>query len=123
MEYPVVNQSCKTKRVCLALDLKDDPGLIKEYLDYHSPEKHWKEIADGIKQAGVLVMDIYKIDTRMIMICDIPEILDIDEVWAKMGTYPRQSEWGQLMSKYQEALPGHQLEWVKMERVFTLPES
>ena len=108
------------KRVCLTLDLINNPELIAEYKEYHSPEHHWAEIMQGVKQSGVTLMDIYLIDNRMFMICEVPAELDFDICWDEMGTYPRQDEWGELMKKFQQAIPGHNLEWVKMERVFTM---
>ena len=109
------------KRFCLALDLKNEPELISEYLQYHSPESFWNVIGEGIKKAGVEVMDIYNVDNRLFMICEIPVEVDLDEAWQKMGTYEKQAEWGALMSKFQQALPGHKLEWVKMEKVYSNP--
>ncbi len=110
------------KRVCLALDLKNDPDLIAGYLSYHSPENAWPEISAGIKKSGIEIMDIYQADNRLFMICEMPLEVDFDEAWQKMGTYERQAEWGALMSKFQQALPGHQLEWVKMKKVYQNPE-
>ena len=46
----------KTKRYCLALDLKNDPDLIKTYKEYH--ENVWPEIIASIKEAGVEKLDI-----------------------------------------------------------------
>jgi L-rhamnose mutarotase len=109
------------KRYCLTLDLKNDPELITEYLKYHSPEHYWNVIGEGIKKSGVEVMDIYNVDNRLFMICEMPVDVDIDEAWQKMGTYERQGEWAELMSKFQQALPGHKLEWVKMNKVYQNP--
>mgnify|MGYP004704907077 CR=1 FL=1 len=96
--------------------------LIADYINHHSPENVWKEIAEGIKKSGVEVMDIYNIDNRLFMICEMPVEVDIDEAWQKMGTYERQSEWATLMSHFQQALPGHELGWVKMKKVYQNPE-
>jgi L-rhamnose mutarotase len=106
----------------MALDLKNDPELIKEYLQYHTPEFGWKVINEGIKKSGVEIMDIYQVDNRLFMICELPVDVDFEEAWQKMGTYERQEEWGKLMSKFQQALPGHNLEWVKMKRIYKIPE-
>lgn len=109
------------KRVCLALDLKDDPELIREYIWYHSPGNGWPEIAAGIKKSGIEIMDIYQVDNRLFMICEMPAALDFDAAWQKMGTFERQSEWGALMAKFQQALPGHAMEWVRMQRIYKNP--
>jgi L-rhamnose mutarotase len=119
--YYIDSLSYPTKRICLALDLKNDPGLIAEYRNYHSPANYWKRIGHGIRKAGIAVMDIYLVDNRMFMICEIPVERDFEEVWKAMGQYEGQNEWEKLMAKFQQALPGHKLEWVKMEKVYEIP--
>ena len=120
-EYEVQKSPNTRKRVCLALDLKEDPKLIEKYKYYHRQENNWPEINEGIRKSGIELMDIYQLDNRMFMICEVDESSEFDQCWNKMGTYPRQDEWGKLMAKFQQALPGHKLEWVKMERVYSLP--
>ena len=110
------------KRYCFALDLKDEPELIASYLNYHSPEHFWSEIGEGIKKSGIEIMDIYNVDNRLFMICEMPEDVDIDEAWEKMSSYERQQEWAALMRKFQQALPGHKPEWIKMNKVYQNPE-
>lgn len=123
METEIVrNYGQPFKRFCLTLDLKNDPALIEEYIKYHTPEHLWKEICDGIKKSGVQVMDIYNVDNRLFMICEMPVEVDFEEAWQKMGTYERQAEWAALMSKFQQAVPGHKLEWVKMKKIYQNPE-
>lgn len=110
-----------SKRICLALDLKNDPALMQEYKRYHSPEHYWNEIGEGIVKSGIPVMDIYMVDNRMFMICEVAIETDFDEAWNGIGQFERQTEWSELMSTFQQALPGHKLEWVKMERVYEIP--
>jgi L-rhamnose mutarotase len=119
-EYLVEAPPTAYKRICLTCDLKDDPELIQAYRDYHKPENNWPEINDGIRKSGIKIMDIYNVDNRMFMICEVEADLDFDACWSEMGTYPRQSEWGELMANFQQAMPGHKLEWVKMDRVYSL---
>ena len=120
MEYPVKSLKNR-KRICLTLDLKDNPELIEKYKFYHKPENNWPEINDGIEAAGILSMEIYLVDNRMFMICEIDEKNNFDEVWKRIGTYPRQDEWFELMCNFIQAIPNHKLEWIKMEKVFELP--
>ena len=111
------------KRVCLTLDLKDNPELIEKYKFHHRSENSWPEINEGIRKAGILMMDIYLVDNRMFMICEIDEKDNFNEVWNNISKYPRQDEWFELMSNFIQAIPGRNLEWVKMERVFELPDN
>lgn len=115
-------QNKERQRVCLTLDLKDDPDLIRQYVHHHKRENNWPEINEGIRKAGIRVMDIYMVDTRMFMICEVDEDADFKSCWEEVGTYPRQGDWAELMNNFIQALPGHKVEWVKMEQVYSLPE-
>jgi L-rhamnose mutarotase len=108
----------------MALDLKDDLNLIDAYEQYHRPGNIWPEIPEGIRQAGVLDMQIYRIGTRLFMIVDHEENSSLAEVFGKMGAMPGQPEWAALMAGFQktlpEAKPGEH--WVAMTPVFLLNE-
>ena len=60
------------KRYCQTMDLKDNPELIKEYRKRHSEENAWKEILNGIREVGILEMEIYILGTRLVMIVETP---------------------------------------------------
>ncbi len=114
----------ETDRYCLALDLKPDTELMKEYQGLHSPDGMWPEIPGGIRKSGCLDMEIYIIDNHMFMIVDIPKGANLDEVWEKMGGYERQAEWGEFMLKFQQAVEGHgdEVKWVLMKKVCDLDD-
>jgi L-rhamnose mutarotase len=114
----------ETDRYCLALDLKPDSKLMKEYQGLHSPDGMWPEIPVGIRKSGCLDMEIYIIDNHMFMIVDIPKGADLDEIWEKMGTFERQAEWGEFMLKFQQAIEGHgdEVKWVLMKKVYDLDD-
>ncbi|RYF13796.1 MAG: L-rhamnose mutarotase [Flavobacteriales bacterium] len=57
-----------TQKFCLALDLKDDQKLIKEYKELH--QNVWPEIKKSIKDSGITVLDIYCSGNRLFMIID-----------------------------------------------------
>ena len=106
----------------MALDLKDDESLISEYEQYHRREGIWTEIPIGIKEAGILDMQIYRIGTRLFMIVEYDENTNLKTAFEKMGTMPRQQEWATLMAGFQkelpEAKPGEH--WATMTPVFLL---
>lgn len=113
------------KRFCLACDLKDDPELIKEYISYHSEEKAWPEIPKSIRDAGVMSMDIYITGNRLFMIMDTTDTFSF-EVKSQMDeNNPKVQEWEALMWKYQQELPWANKgeKWVRMEQIFSLPNS
>ena len=57
--YRVQEYHGPVKRYCQTLQLKDDPELIAEYRRRHSEGVAWKEIRDGIREVGILEMEIY----------------------------------------------------------------
>lgn len=120
--YAVKQYSGPVKRYCQTLDLKDDPKLIEEYKKRHSKEESWAEIRAGIKEVGILEMEIYILGTRLFMIVETPIDFDWDEAFAKLDTLPRQQEWEEYMSIFQVAAPGASSaeKWRMMERMFYL---
>ena len=54
MEYREIKSYTSFKRFCKSLDLYDDPGLIEEYKLIHSPGMTWPEVANGMKEIGIL---------------------------------------------------------------------
>ena len=79
-----------TKRYCQTLDLKDDPILIAEYVKRHSELEAWPEIRAGIREVGILEMELYILGTRLFMIVETP----LDFVWGqamnRLASLPRQ---------------------------------
>jgi L-rhamnose mutarotase len=108
------------KRYCLALDLKDDPELIREYEEYH--KKVWPEITESIRNSGVLKMDIYRAGNRLFMIMDAQDDFSLEHKNLVDQYNPRVQEWEKLMWKYQQALPhAHAGEkWMLMTKIFEL---
>ena len=86
-----------TKRYVQTMDLNDDTELIRRYREAHDKEHFWKEIGEGIKQVGILEMEIYILNNRLVMIVDTPADFDWDKAMAKLATLPRQAEWEQYV--------------------------
>lgn len=112
------------KRYVQTMDLKDDPALIAEYRRRHSREDSWKEIRDGIKEVGILEMELYILGTRIVMIVDTPLDFDWDKAMARLATLPRQQEWEDYMAMFQQCAKGatSNEKWQMMERMFYLYE-
>lgn len=112
------------KRYCFALDLKQDPDLIKEYKAYHAPGAVWPEIAQSIRDAGIVDMEIYLTGNRMFMIMEVEDAFDLDRKAAMDAANPKVQEWEELMWKFQQALPWARdgEKWIPMEPVFALRE-
>ena len=90
--YKVREYHGPVKRYCQMLSLKDDPALIAEYRNGHS-------------EVGRTPLDF-----------------DWDTAMAKMATLPRQEEWENYMSVFQQAEPGASSaeKWQLMDRMFHL---
>ena len=112
----------KTKRFCLALDLKNDKELIDAYKQYHAPENAWPEITKSIKEAGILDMEIYLTGNRLFMIMEVDDSFDPDKKAKMDATNPKVQEWEALMWKFQQALPWAKEgeKWIQMEQIFKL---
>lgn len=110
------------KRYCQTLDLRNEPKLIAEYRRRHEKGNIWPEIIEGIRSIGILEMEIYILGTRLFMIVETPVDFDWDEAMTKLSTLPRQAEWEDYMSLFQQAEAGASSaeKWQMMERMFHL---
>ena len=111
-----------TKRFCQTMDLRNDPQLIAEYVKRHSEHEVWKEIPAGIREVGILEMEIYLLGTRLFMILETPVDFNWDKAFARLATLPRQAEWEDYMAVFQLAEKGASSDekWQLMERIFHL---
>lgn len=120
--YRVQEYNGPVKRYCQTLDLKDDPELIAEYRKRHSEAESWPEIRNGIRDVGILEMEIYILGTRLFMIVETPLDFDWDSAMKKLASLPLQSEWEEYMSIFQVSEPGASSaeKWKLMDRMFHL---
>jgi len=89
------------KRFCKTLTLKDDPSLIADYKKVHSPAETWPEITQGMRDVGILNMEIYIFGTRLFMIMDTVPEFDHEKAMKELASKPRQSEWEAYVSRFQ----------------------
>ena len=110
------------KRWVQTMDLRDNPQLIAEYRRRHSRGEVWPEVLQGIRDCGLLEMEIYILGTRLVMICEAPLDVDWDEAMRRMASGPRQAEWEAFMAVFQQCDPGQTSDekWQMMERIFHL---
>lgn len=107
-------------RYCLALDLKDDTALIREYEEWH--RKVWPEIRQSITGAGITAMEIYRTGNRLFMIMETDDSFSFAQKASMDASNAKVQEWESLMWKYQQPLPwaAEGEKWVLMEKVFRL---
>ncbi len=106
------------KRLCFALDLKDDPNLIREYEAYH--QRVWPEILDSIRESGIQHMEIHRVQNRLFMIMDTADDFSLSQKAEMDARNPKVQEWESLMWAYQQALPGAEPgeKWMPMTSIF-----
>jgi len=107
-------------KYCLTLDLKDDLALIAEYERYH--EAIWPEIRESVASAGITGMEIYRFDTRLVMIMEVDDTFSFEHKAQMDAANPKVQEWEDLMWNYQQplkkAMKGEK--WVLMNKIFEL---
>ena len=113
-----------SKRYCKCIELKDDQKLIEEYKKLHAMGAAWPEITAGMKEVGILDMEIYISGTTLFMIMDTKADFDHEQAMEALSKLPRQAEWEAAVSKYQqtssEAAAGEK--WRLIERIYKLDQ-
>jgi L-rhamnose mutarotase len=107
------------RRLCFALDLVDDAGLIAAYERAHAPGAVWAEVTEGIRASGVAAMEIWRVGTRLFMIAEVADdwprplpdrLRAVDDRWqATMDRFQR---------RLAEAAEGEK--WAPMTRIYSL---
>ncbi|MDR6403806.1 MULTISPECIES: L-rhamnose mutarotase [Chryseobacterium] len=108
------------KKFCLALDLIDDPELIAEYEKYH--QNVWPEVKQSILDSGIINMEIYRIQNRLLMIVEADENFSFEAKNEADKNNLKVQEWEELMWKFQQQLPNSKPgeKWQLMDKIFSL---
>jgi L-rhamnose mutarotase len=123
MEYKEKSSHPEFKRFCKTLELRNDPELIAAYKKVHARENLWPEIMQGIREAGIIDMEIYLAGTRLFMIMDTVPDFDHEKAMAELAQKPRQKEWEAYVSRFQRSSAEATADekWQLIERIFKLP--
>jgi len=110
------------KRYCKTLALKEDAQLIEDYKKVHAPGAAWPEITLGMREVGIIDMEIYILGTRLFMIMDTVADFDHDKAMTELATKPRQSEWEAYVSRFQQSSAEATADekWQLMERIYKM---
>lgn len=108
------------KRFCQILELKDDPELIAQYKEVH--QHVWPEIKAGIREVGILDMEIYLHGHTLFMVVETEDAFDWVKDNERLAKLPRQAEWEAYVSRFQKADAGASSaeKWTLMPRIFKL---
>lgn len=114
--------STEHKRYCKTLSLKNDAQLIEDYKKVHAPGAAWPEITQGMREVGIIDMEIYLLGNQLFMIMDTVTDFDHDKAMAELATKPRQSEWEAHVSRFQQtsAEATADEKWQLMERIYKM---
>lgn len=112
------------KRYYQILDLKNDSSLIEEYKRHHQKEFYWDEVGKGIREVGILNMEIFLYMNHLVMVVEAPLDFDWDDAFSRLAEMPIQEKWEKQMSLFQKTsnnVNSSTDKWQKMERIFILP--
>jgi L-rhamnose mutarotase len=111
------------KRYVLALDLKDDPKLIRAYEEWHT--RVWPEVLKSVRDSGIRKMEIFRAGNRLTMIIEASDSFTPESKARADRANPKVQEWEKLMWNYQQALPFAKPgeKWVAMKPIFAAPST
>jgi L-rhamnose mutarotase len=124
MEYLNRTSHKSYKRFCKTLELNNDPVLIEDYRRVHASGGVWPEITRGMKEVGIVDMEIYLFGTRLFMIMDTVPDFDHEKAMNELAKKPRQSEWEAHVSRFQKtsAEASADEKWQLIERIYKFGE-
>lgn len=110
------------KRYCKTMELRNDPLLIETYKKAHAKGAAWPEITQGMKEVGIIDMEIYLLGTKLFMIMDTTADFDHDKAMTELALKPRQSEWEAHMSQFQDSSAESTADqkWQLMEQIYKM---
>lgn len=102
----------------LALDLKNDPELIKQYDLWH--QEIWPEITKSIQDSGITKMEIYRYQNRLFMTVEATDSFSFEQKNKMDSDNERVQEWERLMWTFQQSMPSTKPgeKWVLMNKIF-----
>jgi hypothetical protein len=94
--------------VLLTANLVADPGMQKEYMDYHATQfEKWPELSKGFCNAGFQQLLIYRHGRQLMLVISIPKGESLDRLNPKTTeNNPKVDQWNAIMKKYQEGIRG-----------------
>ena len=116
------NKQILFRRYCKTMKLRNDASLIEAYKRAHAKGSAWPEITQGMKEVGIIDMEIYLYGATLFMIMDTVPDFDHDKAMAELSRKPRQSEWETYMSQFQDTSSGATAnqKWQLMERIYKM---
>jgi|TARA_Y100001949_G_scaffold168209_1_gene166693 L-rhamnose mutarotase len=107
------------KTYAQAIDLVNDPKIIKKYDDYH--QNVWPEDLEAMKTHGISRMKIWRVSNRLFMLMETSDDYDPSTYSEYTDNDPKSKEWDDIMRKMQQKIPGTENSadwWASMNLVF-----
>ena len=103
-----------------AIDLKDDPERIDEYVCHHRAV--WPEVTDGLRAIGIRSMRIFRGGTRLFMLIETDDGFDPARDYQTYARDPRTRAWDELMRTFQQPAPFARAGewWTPLEEIFDI---
>mgnify|MGYP004449464259 CR=1 FL=1 len=110
------------KRYCQMMEMPNDAQLLEKYREVHA--NVWPIIKEGIREVGILDMQIFMRGNVAFMIMDTTDDFDFVADTARLMTLPRQREWEAYVAEFQGKDPNADSteKWQIMENIFLLNE-
>lgn len=110
------------KRYCKTMELRNDSALIEAYKKAHAKGAAWPEITQGMKEVGIIDMEIYLLGTKLFMIMDTTADFDHNKAMQELAIKPRQSQWEAHMAQFQDssAEATADQKWQLMDRIYQM---
>jgi L-rhamnose mutarotase len=103
------------------INLKDDPDILRRYVEYHRAA--WPEVERGLKSIGIHRMMIWMMGRQLFMFMETDDSFAPERDFARYeASNPRIKEWQDLMASFQEPVAGAQPGewWADMKLVYSL---
>ena len=112
----------RIKRYVQTMDLKDDEELIRRYCEAHDEIHARPAILAGMREVGILEMELYRVGDRVVMIVDTPEDFDWDSAMSRLACLPGQADWEAYVAQFQQCSPTDTSDqkWKMMDRIFRI---
>ncbi|MCE4565258.1 L-rhamnose mutarotase [Maribellus sp. CM-23] len=112
----------KSKRYCKTLQLENDPQSMEAYRKVHAPGAVWPEITQGMREVGIIDMEIYLHENTLFMIMETVVDFDHETAMTELASKPRQTEWEAYVSQFQKASGSASADdkWNVMEKIYKM---
>ncbi len=86
-----------TRRIIESRELVQDPKEIQRYKDLHAMGVAWPEITHGLKEIGIVDLEIYCVENRTFEFYQVSDEFDWDSSWDVIDIRPIFQKWGKIV--------------------------